>query len=76
MESRRSRLEDKSSGKWFVVSGENDEIQGTRGASKEEATSALSLQLNMLHGVNNDWSYWKKRGYKVRRSNESDGAEA
>lgn len=73
---RRSRLEDKNDGKWFVVNAQNDEVQGTRGSSKQEATDALSLQLNMLNGSNNDWSYWKKRGYKVRRGNESNTAEA
>ena len=60
-------MNDKSSGKWFVVNSENNEVTGTRGNSKDEATGALSLQLNMLNGVNNDWSYWSKRGYKVRK---------
>lgn len=60
------------SDRWFVVNAENNEVQGTRGNSKGEATSALSIQLNMLKGVNNDWSYWSKRGYKVRKSNEGD----
>ena len=72
---RRSRLEN-NNGKWFVVNSQNDEVQGTRGISKKEATDALSLQMNMLKGLNNDWSYWQKRGYKVRKTNESDTAEA
>lgn len=54
-------------GKWFVVNDRNDEVHGTRGASKDEATDALCVQLNMLHGSNYDWSYWKKHGYKVRK---------
>jgi hypothetical protein len=53
--------------KWFVVNSERNEVQGTRGNSKEESTDALSIQMNMLHGTNNDWSYWQKRGYKVRK---------
>lgn len=60
-------MNDKSNGKWYVVNSQNDEVQGTRGQSKDEATDALSIQLNMLNGVNNDWSYWQKRGYKVRK---------
>lgn len=54
-------------GKWYVVGSDNSEILGTRGNSKDEAKEALCVQLNMLHGFNNDWSNWKKRGYKVRR---------
>ncbi len=56
-----------TTGKWFVVNSQNDEVQGTRGDSKEGAKEALCVQLNMLHGFNNDWSFWKKRGYKVRK---------
>ena len=54
-------------GKWFVVNDRNDEVNSTRGASKDETTDALCVQLNMLHGVNCDWSYWSKHGYKVRK---------
>lgn len=54
-------------GKWFVVNSEGLEIVGTRGASKEEATEALCVQMNMLKGTNNDWSYWQKHGFKVRK---------
>ena len=54
-------------GKWYVVNSNNDVVQGTRGSSKDEAKEALCTQLNMLHGLNNDWTNWKKRGYKVRK---------
>lgn len=57
----------KDNGKWYVVNSENSEIQGTRGESKQEATDNICVQLNMLHGLNCDWSYWQKRGYKVRK---------
>ena len=54
-------------GKWYVVNPENNEVYGTRGKSKEEATNNLCVQLAMLHGFNYDWSYWEKHGFKVRR---------
>lgn len=60
-------MEAQSEGKWFVVNDRNDEVHSTRGASKDEATDALCVQLNMLHGSNCDWSYWSKHGYKVRK---------
>jgi hypothetical protein len=59
--------EAEGTGKWFVVNESNDEVHGTRGESKDEATTQLCVQLGMLHGSNFDWSYWSKRGYKVRR---------
>ena len=54
-------------GKWYVVNSERNEVTGTRGDSKEDATVRLCEQMNMLNGANNDWSYWKKRGFKVRK---------
>lgn len=54
-------------GKWHVVNSTGDEVHGTRGESKAEAQESLCIQLNMIHGLNCDWSYWKKRGYKVRK---------
>ena len=53
--------------KWFIVNSEKNEVSGTRGHSKEEATDFLCEQLNMLDGTNYDWSYWQKRGYKIRK---------
>jgi hypothetical protein len=60
-------VETERTGKWYVVSSENNEVMSTRGKSKDEATGALCEQLNMLKGTNNDWSFWHKRGYKVRK---------
>lgn len=60
-------MDKESTGRWFVVGSDNNEILGTRGISKEEATDALCIQVNMLKGSNNDWSFWQKRGYKVRK---------
>jgi len=54
-------------GKWHVVNAERNEVQGTRGASKQEATELLCEQMNLLNSVNNDWSYWSKRGFRVRK---------
>lgn len=59
--------EAQSTGKWFIANDRGDEVAGTRGDSKDEATEALCIQLNMLHGSNFDWSYWCKRGYKIRK---------
>lgn len=60
-------MEPKREGKWYVANDRGDEIYGTRGNSKEEATGFLCEQLNMLDGTNYDWSYWKKRGYRLRK---------
>lgn len=54
-------------GKWFIVNSEGLEILSTRGNSKEESQNALCEQMNMLNGSNNDWSYWSKQGFKVRK---------
>ena len=54
-------------GKWYVVNSERNEVAGTRGNSKEEATTQLCEQMNLLDNTNNDWSYWCKRGFKVRK---------
>lgn len=60
-------MSDKGEGKWYVINDRGDEVVGTRGASKDEATEGLCVQMNMLDGTNFDWSYWKKRGFKLRK---------
>ena len=54
-------------GKWYVVNYERNEVACTRGDSKEEATDLLCVQMNLLNETNNDWSYWSKRGFRVRK---------